>query len=271
VPVGIEEIDGGDGDPGLKGEAENHIMLVSPEPFSSGAADSLRFEVDVPKDVLHSDVEASVRVQMRAGDTIGGSFAWSPRHKPGTPRKDFVLTYTPHVAFPAGTDFVVTVSPTGTFKPAHALYVGAMKNSRGEWTAGFSTAIVPRVAWVRVVSKDLQNATTLHWRMSEMTDVPSIEKGLVVTVGGAPVSGLLDLKSGYARDFQYTFSQPVPLSADIVFALGPDVKGPTGAALDMGAWIAGGLATDRFAVSMRNLAVCQHEPGCWEWRPSVGL
>jgi hypothetical protein len=250
---------------------DNSVVLTSPEPFSGNVSGPLQFEVDVPPDVRHADVEASIRVRSRDGALVPGAFSWEEQPKPGSPRNDFRLTFTPREAWAAGGDFSVTVVPTGSFNPQRALHAGARKNSRGEWKTGFDTASGPRVARVRIVSKDMQNIVALHVRLSTLTDVASVRAALAVTANGAPVPGKVDLESGAARDFVYTLAQPLPKETALTLTLGVEVKATTGEPLNLRAWSAESLETDRISVDLSHLEACPCDGGCWEWRPPVAF
>ena len=111
---------------------------MAPEAFISNVSTdvSFAFRVDVSASVLN-DVEASIVIRDVAGTKVQGAFNWVPN--PNTDDTALWLTYVPSAPLSAMTDYLATVSPTGTFAPKWAMAPGLPPGFDGKIRGGFTT------------------------------------------------------------------------------------------------------------------------------------
>jgi hypothetical protein len=248
------------------------LHLSSPTAFASRVAPPPTIEFIVDTSAIHADVEAAITVGVHGGADVAGSFSW---HAPAqmVSRTAAALTFTPNTPLAADTDYVVTVTPSGSFNPiGEGLYDNAKPDAQGRFHAPFSTGSNPRLVRVVAISKELPsfaNIDVIYWEMSEPMDTASLSSGFAVTVNGTPVAGSLS-----AIDLSFKLATPVPLATVMTYSLelGPQVTALTGTPLNPNSWDSPTLVNGHFSLTLNDLWPCDMQsegPGCWEWRPIV--
>ena len=257
-------------------DVTTNTIGMDPEAFSSGVPinTALLFRVDVAPAVAKADVEKSIVVRAAGGGIVNGVYGWKASQVLNDTSS--TLTFIPQTSLTKATDYLVSVTPTGSFAPAHALAAHLKAGPDGVFRAGFTTGNHLRLSTIKVVSKDGSNVNYLRFGFSEPADLRSILDALSVTQGGTVIAGefvdplpkYLELNTP-TKEYQYNFSTPPSLNGTLTFGLVQGVKTPNGDLLDPSSLGSIAAPSGSISVDLNATKLNQLNHATWLWRPTL--